>query len=74
MTTSHEMRMEALRLSEENDELRAALRRHALRRHVRMASGGGEIPNGGSCELCGSGWREGQPEAHRASCLLAKRG
>ncbi len=71
MVTDHEMRMEALRLSEENDKLRAALRRFALRRHVRMASGGGEVPSGGSCALCNTEWRRDQPEAHRANCLLA---
>ena len=71
MVTDHEMRMEALRLSEENSKLRLALRRFALLRHVRMGSGGIEIPNGFSCELCKAEWRNGQPESHRAFCLLA---
>jgi len=72
MATDHEMRMEGVRLLEENEKLRAALRRFALKRHVRLASGGTEIPNGGSCELCKTEWREEHPESHRASCLLAR--
>ena len=58
-------------LTEENSSLRKALRGFAVRSHVRMASGGGTIPNGGSCEICKTEWREGWPESHRASCLLA---
>lgn len=54
-------------------ELRTALRRLAIRQHVRMASGGGTVPNGGSCALCDINWPNGQPEGHRASCLLARR-
>lgn len=53
-------------------DMRAALHRFAVKQHVRMVSGGGTIPNGGSCELCGTEWPEGQPEGHRAACLLAR--
>lgn len=56
----------------EIDELRKNLRRFAVRQHVRMASGGGTVPSGGSCEVCKTEWSEGQPESHRASCLLAR--
>lgn len=54
------------------EKFRAALRLFAIKKHVRMVSGGGTIPNGGSCELCKTEWPEGQPEGHRASCLLAR--
>lgn len=51
--------------------LRDALRGFAIAKHVRMAVGGGTVPNGGSCKVCKTEWREGQPESHLASCLLA---
>lgn len=64
MATDHEMRMEALRLFEENEKLRTALRRLAI----------APRPNATFCTLCDTRWLRGQPESHLASCLLARRG
>ena len=58
----------------EMDELRKTLRRFAVLGHVRMVSGGGIIPSGGSCKICKTEWSERQPEGHLASCLLARSG
>jgi hypothetical protein len=57
--------------AEEIKLLRKALRKYAIKRHVRLGEGLREIPNGGSCEICETNWLPGQPESHRASCLLA---
>ena len=51
---------------------RTALRRIALRRHVRMGYGGTEIPNGGGCVLCGDEWEANEPESHELTCPLAE--
>lgn len=37
----------------EIERLRDALRKLAVHEHVRMAVGGGTVPNGFSCEVCG---------------------
>lgn len=52
--------------------LRAALRKYAIKRHVRLGEGLREIPNGGSCAICKTEWRVDWPENHLASCLLAR--
>jgi hypothetical protein len=52
--------------------LRAALRKYAIKRHVRLSEGLRDIPNGGSCALCGNEWSNGWPEGHDAYCLLAR--
>ena len=57
---------------DEIGQLREVARALAIKRHVRLAAGGEECPNGGSCSLCKTEWRVDQPESHRASCLLAR--
>lgn len=52
------------------EQLRAALRKQAVKQHVRLAEGGGTVPNGRSCSLCSAQWDEDQPERHEAACLL----
>ena len=50
--------------------LTAALRKLALVRHVRLASGGGTVPNGWSCRLCGASCDLGYKLRHADNCLL----
>lgn len=58
------------------DEVVKALRKIAIRKHVRMGYDGTEIPNGFSCDVCHSEWDEGDPERHTTTCcaVLAKAG
>ena len=53
-------------------ELAKALRYHAVKDHVRMTSGGGTIPNGGSCDLCETEWEVDGREHHKPTCLIAR--
>jgi hypothetical protein len=51
--------------------LRAALRDFAVRQHVRMAQGGGTVPNGYSCKICGAECERDMLLIHDVRCLLA---
>lgn len=48
-----------------------ALRRLAIRKHVRMTTGNSTVPNGGSCALCKREWDDDAPEQHAPDCLAA---
>jgi hypothetical protein len=52
--------------------LEAALRKLAIRQGVRLASGGGDVPNGGRCVLCRAEWDEPfkDNEWHQSGCLF----
>lgn len=47
------------------------LRRVVIKRHVRLASGGVEISNGGSCAICMAEWADDEPEHHALTCPVA---
>lgn len=74
-----EAEIESLR--ERCGALEGALRKLAIVGHVRMASGGGTVPSGGSCKVCGAEWSKltfnGEPiiptpqEHHNSTCLLS---
>jgi hypothetical protein len=51
----------------------AALRRLAIKQGVRLAYGGGHVPNGGHCILCNAEWEEPfkYNERHNPSCVLS---
>lgn len=53
-------------------ELIEALRKLAIAKTVRMAHGGGTVPNGGFCQLCKASWEEGEAPRHEPECILAK--
>lgn len=64
---------EAIRLGvAQHAELLAAVRKLALRRHIRLGYEGAEIHNGGSCALCKSEWGPEDFETHVPGCFAAQ--
>lgn len=49
-------------------QLRTDLRRLAIKQHVRMATNGGFVNNGRSCEVCKGEWADDAPEFHALTC------
>lgn len=50
--------------------LREALARIAVVEHVRLAEGGGTVPNGLSCKLCRAECGPNAPLVHNNDCLI----
>jgi hypothetical protein len=48
-----------------------SVKRLATRQHVRLAEGGGTVPNGWSCALCNAHWGRAEQPAHQPDCVLA---
>lgn len=56
--------------AQEIERLRVELRRFAVVEHVRLAVGGGTVPNGWSCKLCRTEGSQGEAVKHTDNCLL----